>query len=149
MLNSTAPKSFLDGLNEEQNSAVTAPFKAPLFIYAGAGSGKTRTLICRMTHLINQGIQPKRILAIAFTRKAADEISERLRYFVGPIAVDVVICTFHQLCLNILKANSFILNFGKADFRVADSPIQRKIMKNACKEYASKCSNRMQYQNSV
>ncbi|OHT11910.1 UvrD/REP helicase family protein [Tritrichomonas foetus] len=125
-------KSYLDDLNEEQREAVTASFESPLFVYAGAGSGKTRTLICRITNMIMSGIDPAHILAITFTRKAADEIRERLKQFVGPRAAQVVTSTFHQLCLNILKENPFILNFSKDEFKVADSNVQTKIIRNGC-----------------
>jgi DNA helicase-2/ATP-dependent DNA helicase PcrA len=135
---STPSQSFLTDLNEEQLNAVTASFDVPLFIYAGAGSGKTRTLICRITQMISQGISPSHILAITFTRKAADEIRERLRQFVGPRAGEVVTCTFHQLCLTILRQHPFILNFSKPEFRVADPTIQQKIVKNACVQLLSR-----------
>jgi len=139
--------SFLDDLNDDQRAAVTAPFDQPLFIYAGAGSGKTRTLICRITHMINEGIQPESILVITFTRKAADEIKERLRQFIGPRAGDVVTCTFHQLCLTILREHPFILNFSKEDFRVADATVQRKIVKNGCIQLLSRSKDRTLVQN--
>ena len=121
--------SFFDDLNDQQKAAVTSPFDEPLFVYAGAGSGKTRTLICRIANMIMNGIDPSNILAITFTRKSADEIRERLKQFVGPRGEEVVTSTFHQLCLNILKENPSILGFSK-DFKVADVPTQLKIIKN-------------------
>jgi DNA helicase-2/ATP-dependent DNA helicase PcrA len=139
---SCASHSFLDDLNDDQLAAVTSSFDTPLFIYAGAGSGKTRTLICRITYMINQGISPETILAITFTRKAADEIRERLRQFVGPRAGDAVTCTFHQLCLTILKEHPFIMNFSKGGFRVADPAIQRKIVKKACTQLLTRPRDR-------
>ena len=125
-------KPFLDDLNEEQKHAVLFPFDQPLFIYAGAGSGKTRTLICRITNMICEGIDPRKILAITFTRKAAEEIRDRLRQFVGPRAGEVVTCTFHQLCLRILKEHAMFLNLG--NFKVADAAFQTNVVRLACME---------------
>lgn len=127
-------KSILDDLNDEQKAAVTASFEEPLFVYAGAGSGKTRTLICRIANMICSGINPANILAITFTRKASEEIRERLKQFVGPRAAQVVTSTFHRLCLNILRDNPFILKFSQDNFKVADYQVQSQIIKNACKK---------------
>lgn len=137
-MNLSQSAAFLNDMNEEQLAAVTAPFDKPLFIHAGAGSGKTRTLICRISHMINNGIPPDHILAITFTRKAADEIRERLSQFIGPRARDINTSTFHQLCLSILKQHPQILNFAKNEFHVADPAIQRKIIKSACMELITK-----------
>lgn len=126
-------KSIIDDLNVEQKAAVTASFDEPLFVYAGAGSGKTRTLICRIANMIFSGINPANILAITFTKKASEEIRERLKQFVGPRAAQVVTFTFHQLCLKILRDNPFILNFSQDNFKIADSSVQAQIIKNACK----------------
>lgn len=127
-------KSMLDDLNDEQREAVLASPEEPLFVYAGAGSGKTRTLICRIAYMISKGINPENILAITFTKKASEEIRERLKQFVGPRAAQVATLTFHQLCLNILHENPFILHFSKDDFKVADYDVQVQIIKNACKK---------------
>ena len=129
---------YLDDLTPEQREAATSSFEEPLFIYAGAGSGKTRTLICRIASMIDSGIQPDNILAITFTRKSADEIRERLRIFIGPRAGDVITSTFHQLCLTILKCNPYILGFNKTDFKVCDCNTQRKIVRQVILNFALK-----------
>ncbi|EAX99250.1 UvrD/REP helicase family protein [Trichomonas vaginalis G3] len=138
---------YLDDLNEEQRAAVTASIEDPLFIYAGAGSGKTRTLICRIAYMIDQGVNPENILAMTFTRKAADEIRERLKTFIGPKASSVTTSTFHQLCLNILKQNPFILGFSGNDqtFHIADNTEQRKIIKNAVNALRQKDPSRKDF----
>jgi len=83
-------------LNEEQKKVVYTNERF-LFLLASAGSGKTRVIVERIKHLINQGINPNRILAITFTRKAAFEMKERTKNN------DVHIHTFHQFCyLNLI-----------------------------------------------
>ncbi|KAH0789872.1 ATP-dependent DNA helicase [Histomonas meleagridis] len=134
--------SFLNDLNEEQLQAVHASFEEPLFVYAGAGSGKTRTLICRISNMITNGINPDNILAISFTRKSTEEIRERLRAFIGPRGSNVATMTFHKLCFQILRENPFILGFGQKPFHVADPSTQRKIVQNACIQLLQKSKNK-------
>ena len=66
----------LDGLNDEQRQAVVHP-GGPLLVLAGAGTGKTRTLVARAAWLCEQGVQPSRILLLTFTRRAADDMLSR------------------------------------------------------------------------
>jgi DNA helicase-2/ATP-dependent DNA helicase PcrA len=97
--------SVLDGLNPEQHKAASTCDR-PVLILAGAGSGKTRTLTRRLAHLIDQGVPPYRILAVTFTNKAAEEMKERVRALVGPIAAHGVwMGTFHSVCARILRQN--------------------------------------------
>ena len=67
---------LLDGLNEQQRQAATHP-GGPLLILAGAGTGKTRTLVARAAWLCEQGMQPSRVLLLTFTRRAADDMLSR------------------------------------------------------------------------
>lgn len=71
--------SYLNDLNSQQNEAVTHK-EGPLLILAGAGAGKTKTLTYRILHLIQQGVEPQKILAITFTNKAAQEMRERVNH---------------------------------------------------------------------
>ena len=78
-------------LNEEQKRVVYSNERF-LFLLASAGSGKTRVIVERINHLISQGVNPQRILAITFTRKASLEMKDRTKNG------DVRIHTFHQFC---------------------------------------------------
>jgi uncharacterized protein (TIGR00375 family) len=90
-------------LNEEQNKAVLH-IGGPLIVVAGPGTGKTRTLTQRILWLIqSQDIAPDRILAVTFTRKAAQEMSERLAVFLPATLNPPWVATFHSLCLSLLK----------------------------------------------
>lgn len=89
--------------NKQQASAIKHP-PGPLMILAGAGTGKTFTLENRIIYLINHfKVDPKHILAITYTEKAATELKERIVKKVGPIAQVMTVNTFHSFCLKLLK----------------------------------------------
>ncbi|MBU3701782.1 MAG: ATP-dependent DNA helicase PcrA, partial [Acidimicrobiia bacterium] len=98
------------GLNPVQLEAVTHTV-GPLLIIAGAGSGKTRVLTHRVAHLIRTGVSPFEILAITFTNKAADEMRQRVRALVGPVADRMWVSTFHSACVRILRRDGTRLGF--------------------------------------
>jgi DNA helicase-2/ATP-dependent DNA helicase PcrA len=93
---------FIDQLNPEQQRAVNIR-KGPILILAGAGSGKTRVITCRIAHLIDKGLaRPENILAITFTNKAADEMKSRVHKLVHN-SKNIWIRTFHSTCAKILR----------------------------------------------
>ena len=95
--------SYLTQLNLEQRAAVLRT-EGPVLILAGAGSGKTRTLIYRIAHLVRDaGVDPARIAAVTFTNRAAEEMRERVRDFASDEARRVTISTFHSLGVRILR----------------------------------------------
>jgi DNA helicase-2/ATP-dependent DNA helicase PcrA len=121
-----SPKDYLEGLNPGQKEAVLHT-EGPLLIFAGAGAGKTKTVTHRIMHLIKLGIEPKNILAITFTNKAAKEMRDRVlgeiekeRGLAGVFPNEKpFISTFHSLGVHILKENSreigLIRNFSIFD----------------------------------
>ena len=98
-------QDFLSGLNPAQQKAVQT-VEGPLLVVAGAGTGKTRMLVCRLAYMaMRAGIDPARLLAITFTAKAAEEMRSRLEAMQAP-GTDlsaIKVCTIHALCFEILK----------------------------------------------
>src|SRR5690606_39268136 len=94
-------------------------------LVAGAGSGKTRVLTHRIAHLIETGISPFEILAITFTNKAAQEMKERVRAPVGPVAEKMWVSTFHAACVRILRRDGKRLGFPSSFTIYDQSDAQR------------------------
>ena len=97
-----------------------------LLVLAGAGTGKTRTIIARAAHLISIGVDPKRILALTFTRRSAGELVGRLKSQVGPAAEEVRAGTFHAFCLNMMR--HFPKAFGLDQLTVLDRDDQLELV---------------------
>ncbi|UUD34737.1 UvrD-helicase domain-containing protein [Mycoplasmopsis caviae] len=123
---------ILNLLNNEQKEALLY-FDGPLRIIAGAGSGKTRVLTRKVAYLINElGISPRSILAVTFTNKAANEMSERVRQYVGEQASQIDICTFHSLSSKILRKEAIHVNLSN-DFQIIDETDKKSIINQICK----------------
>ena len=140
----------LSALNPQQRLAVET-MRGPVLILAGAGTGKTRVITCRVAHLIDRGVAPGHILGVTFTNKAAREMQERVARLIPrkarsasgevrnrrdagqPAALDQrpTICTFHSLCVRILRQHIEKLGY-KRNFVIYDESEQlgavRKIM---------------------
>jgi superfamily I DNA/RNA helicase len=110
---------LLDRLDAMQRVAASAP-GGPLLIVAGPGTGKTRTLTHRIAYLCAElGVFPERCLAITFTRRAAEELRERLDALLGDAGADVTVGTFHAVGLTILKENARVAGLPPS-WRIAD-----------------------------
>lgn len=110
---------YLSSLNQEQQRAVTFSGKHALVI-AGAGTGKTRTIIHRAVYLLSQGVRPDKILILSFTRKSAREIVERIKQFQDAgSTLNLSGQTFHSWCSQIIKNNPQV--FEQYDYTLLDS----------------------------
>ena len=109
---SGAPQSVAgeDELNPAQWEAVRA-IDGPVLVIAGAGSGKTRTLVYRVAHLIRSGVAPERILLLTFTRKSAQEMLERAATILDDSCTYVVGGTFHAVGASILRLHGHHLGY--------------------------------------
>jgi len=126
----------LEGLNPMQREAAIHK-NGPLLIVAGAGAGKTKTITHRIVNLIKNGIEPKAILAVTFTNKAAKEMREKIikeieKNAKGQNSVPFV-ATFHSLGVYIIKENASLLGLTK-HFSILDEGDSMSLIKDSLKE---------------
>lgn len=124
---SKGKSELLASLNEEQRRAA-GHIGGPLLVLAGAGTGKTRVVTHRIANLLANGVAPRNILALTFTRKAGVEMQERVADLVGDRSQEMRISTFHSLGLSIIRQNRAVLGLPK-DFGICETERQRKIAK--------------------
>ena len=146
---------ILENLNEKQKDAVLTT-EGPVLVIAGPGSGKTRVLTHRIVHIIASGkTRPENILAVTFTNKAAQEMKNRVvalldetyssnnkkmayRKNLDPYSVSFAsdfptVCTFHSLCVKILRKDAEAVGYKK-DFIIFDAYDQKVLVKKVMKE---------------
>ncbi|MCU0858024.1 MAG: ATP-dependent helicase [Pontiellaceae bacterium] len=124
--------NFHEQLNEEQYAAVSAP-DGPSLVIAAAGTGKTRTLVYRVAWLIEQGVDPNRILLLTFTNKAAREMLDRAHALTGGAVSGLLGGTFHHLANRLLRQHAREIGFGH-DYTILDADDSRKLMKSCAGE---------------
>ncbi len=125
--------NYLDTLNPRQREAVET-IEGPVLIMAGAGSGKTKALTCRIAHMLEEGIYPGEILAITFTNKAAQEMRERVHNLVGPSADKIWMYTFHSFGARFLRREITSYPPYTDRFTIYDSDDSKTLVKNVLKE---------------
>ena len=134
----------LSSLNPQQRQAVKAT-DGPVLILAGAGTGKTRVITSRVAYMIAKGIQPGNILAVTFTNKAAREMQERIRELVPKAKLvnsdgnteKPTICTFHSLCVRILRRHIEKLGYKK-NFVIYDETEQLGVVRRLLSHISDK-----------
>ena len=124
---------IFSGLNPMQKQAVEHR-EGPLLIMAGAGSGKTKVLTCRIANLLAHGVAPWHILAITFTNKAATEMRERVDNLIGDAAKEVWLSTFHSFCARFLRREIESLGVYKRNFVIYDTSDSQTVIKRCLKE---------------
>ena len=118
----------VSSLNSAQADAVNA-LDGPVLILAGAGTGKTRTVTCRIAHMVERKIAPENILAVTFKNKAAYEMRERVGDMVSKAAgKEITVCTFHSLCVRILRTGIDRLGY-KQNFTIYTGNDQTGLIK--------------------
>jgi len=124
---------YLNDLNPPQREAVLHG-DGPLLILAGAGSGKTRVITCRIAHLIRErGVHPGNILAVTFTNKAATEMRERLERLLTMPLRGLWISTFHAACVRILRQHIDRLGY-KRQFVIYDETDRSSLIKTCMQD---------------
>lgn len=119
-------------LNPEQLRAVES-LEGPLLILAGAGSGKTRVITCRIARLLARGAAQSSILAVTFTNKAAREMSHRVRGLAGRKLPRLTVSTFHAFGVRVLREDGAALGY-RANFSIYDESDRGTLLKEAARE---------------
>ncbi|MEZ6054988.1 MAG: UvrD-helicase domain-containing protein [Planctomycetaceae bacterium] len=115
----------MDDLTPSQRQAVSH-FDGPLLVLAGPGSGKTRVVTRRIAHLVESGVPPSQILAITFTNKAAEEMSERVKAILP--AARVWVSTFHRFCARLLRRHASVVGL-ESNYTILDTGDQKTAMR--------------------
>ncbi len=120
---------YLSGLNPEQKDAVLAT-EGPVLVLAGAGTGKTRVLTCRLAHILANGMAyPSQILSVTFTNKAAREMRERVGDLIGQTVEGLPwLGTFHSIAAKILRIHAELVDL-KSSFTILDTDDQVRLLK--------------------
>ena len=124
---------IVEGLNSAQRQAVEQ-FEGPSLIIAGAGSGKTRVLTCRIANILNKGHKASSVLALTFTNKASKEMKERIAQMVGAESARYLwMGTFHSVFIRFLREEAELLGFPKS-FTIYDTSDSRSAIRACVKE---------------
>src|SRR5579863_58090 len=133
----------LSSLNPQQREAAET-IRGPVLILAGAGTGKTRVITFRIAHMVNKGVAPGNILGVTFTNKAAREMQERVTKLLPKRQKDEdkkpdrpTICTFHSLCVKILRQHIEKLGYKK-NFVIYDESEQLAAVKKILSSISTK-----------
>jgi len=122
-------EEILNSLNDQQKEAVIYN-DGPLLVVAGAGTGKTKVIISKIAYLISEKLaKPSEILAITFTKKAAQEMEERLDIILPYGYNDVKACNFHSLAEEFLRENAYSLGYS-TNFKILTEPQQILFIKD-------------------
>ena len=160
----SAGESYLTGLNPGQLEAVMAT-EGPVIVLAGAGSGKTKTLTARVVHLLSQGVEPRSILAVTFTNKAAKEMKERVARaiaatggassrwsepWMGFSQANPEVSTFHSFCLKLLRAEPEAAGLAP-NFVIYDDQDQLSVLKRTIEQLGleGRLANAKAYQSGI
>ena len=129
----TETSSIFEGLNPAQKQAVEQ-FEGPSLIVAGAGSGKTKVLTCRIANILSHGHNAGSILALTFTNKASKEMKERIVFLVGyEKARALWMGTFHSIFVRFLREDAELLGFPKG-FTIYDTSDSKSAIRSCVKE---------------
>ena len=118
----------MERLNPQQRAAVQHT-QGHALVLAGAGTGKTTTLLARGHYLLAQGVRPEQIIMVTFTRRATREIRERLVQDVGDVASQIRVGTFHRICLDIMRMEPDV--FDLQSFTIIDEDDREQLMRLA------------------
>ncbi len=116
-------------LNEEQREVVFAP-EGPTIVIAGAGSGKTRTLVYRVSRLVEDGTPPQRLCLLTFTNRAAREMTRRVEALIGEDVSGALAGTFHSVAARLLRPSAELLGY-RPNFSILDGEDSKELLESA------------------
>ena len=116
-------------LNAEQQAVVFAP-DGPTVVVAGAGSGKTRTLVYRVSRLVEDGVDPEALLLLTFTNRAASEMTRRVEGLLGADLARMTAGTFHSVGARLLRPHAELLGY-RPNFSILDSEDSKDLLESA------------------
>ena len=119
---------------DEAQRRVVEHKTGPALVMAGAGAGKTRTIVARVVRMLERGTPPSEILCLTFTRRAANEMRNRIGQQVGSAAKKITVSTFHALALDLLRSQPLVAE-RQANFSVWDEGIQKKEIRTIIKNH--------------
>jgi DNA helicase-2/ATP-dependent DNA helicase PcrA len=120
--------NYINDLNPEQKKAVLKT-EGPLLVLAGAGTGKTKVLTTRLAYILdNKNVRPWNCLVVTFTNRAANEMKERVRQFIGESVNNVWLGTFHSICVKILRKYPELAGL-KPNFTILSEDDQKRVIK--------------------
>lgn len=134
---------ILEGLNEQQKDAVVN-YHGKISLEAIPGSGKTHTMVSRCQYMIKDGVKPSRILVFTFTKKAAEELRERIRKNIGPDADTMTISTYHSFCGKLLRKYSMYANRSN-NFSIYDEDDKKEILDKIVSNFFKNQSFELKY----
>ena len=124
---------FMSDLNPEQKEAVLKT-EGPLLVLAGAGTGKTKVLTTRLAYILhNNNVRPWNCLVVTFTNRAANEMKERVRQYIGETVNSVWLGTFHSICVKILRKYPDLVGL-KPNFTILGEDDQKRLIKKVLQE---------------
>ena len=129
----TKKQEILEGLNDEQKKVVMN-YKGRHAIISGPGSGKTKSMVARTAYMIEDGVPANQILMFTFTRKAANEMKERVLSYIGEKAMAVTVSTYHSFCMKLLRQYADLLDWD-LHFTVYDQDDQDKVITQVMRDY--------------
>ncbi len=121
--------NYARDLNDEQRAVVFAP-DGPTLVIAGAGSGKTRTLVYRVSRLIEDGADPSSLMLLTFTNRAAREMKRRVEALVGADLARMTAGTFHAVGARLLRPHAELLGY-RPNFSILDSEDSKDLLESA------------------
>lgn len=136
-------QTILNGLNDDQKQPVL-DFEGASFILAGPGAGKSHTVVSRTAYMINNGVDPSRMILFTFTNKAARELKTRVMKYIGKEGEKITVGTYHSICVRFLRRYADKIGYSNK-FSIFDTDDSINVLKKLCKPAGIEYKRAMDY----